>query len=153
MVVRTMADTTDQVDARTFCQIFWKSGIVAQYTMPGTSRQNGVVERRNRTLKDMVRSMIAHTTLSESLWSEALNTSIYLLNRVPSKTITKTPYELWTEKSLNIRHLYVWGCPAKARPYMPHEKKLDSRTVRCFFVGYSERSKGFSFYCPCTKKI
>jgi len=81
---------------------FWKSGIVAQYTMSGTPRQNGAAERQNCTLKDMVRSMIAHTTLSESLWSEALNTSIYLLNRVPSKTITKTPYELWTGKSLSI---------------------------------------------------
>jgi len=61
--------------------------------MLGTPRQNGVTER-NRTLKDMIWSMIALTILPESLWSEVLNTDVYLLNRVPSKTITKTPYEL-----------------------------------------------------------
>ena len=57
--------------------------------------------------------MIAHTTLLESLWCEALKTVVYFLNRVPSKTVTKTPYKSWTEKSLNSRHLYVWGYPAK----------------------------------------
>ena len=60
-----------------------------------TPRQNGVTERRNHTLKNMVRSMITHTTLPESLWSEALKkTVVYLLNRIPSKTVTKTPYKL-----------------------------------------------------------
>ena len=101
----------------------------------------------------MVRNMIARTTLPESLWSEALKTAVNLLNRVPSKTVTKTPYELWTEKSPSIRHLHVWGCPTEARPYMTHEKKLDLRTVSCFFVGYSKRSRGLRFYCPSTKNI
>ena len=97
--------------------------------------------------------MIAHTILLESLWSEALKTAVYLLNRVPSKIVTKTLYELWTGKSPSIRHLHVWGYPAEAQLYMPHEKKLDSRTVSCLFVGYSERYKGFKFYCPSAKNI
>ena len=65
----------------------------------------------------MIRSMIAHTTLPESLQSEALKTVVYLL-----KTVAKTPYELWTGKSLSIRHLHVWGYPAEARSYIPYEK-------------------------------
>ena len=69
-------------------------GIVPQYTMPGTSSQNGVAKRRNRTLKDMVRSMISHSTLPKSLWGEAIKTAVYILNRVPSKVVAKTPYEL-----------------------------------------------------------
>jgi len=97
--------------------------------------------------------MIAHSTLPESLWSETLKKTIYLLNRVPSKTVAKTLYGLWTGKSSSIQHLHVWGCPAEARPYMPHEKKLDSRTLNCFFVGYSERFRGFRFYCTSTKNI
>jgi len=136
-----------------FANFLKECGIVAQYTMSGTPHQNGVTERRNRTLKDMVRSMIAHITLPGSLWSEALKTAVYLLNRVPSKTVTKIPYDLWTRKSHSIQHLHIWGCPAEARPYIPHEKKLDSRTVSCFFVGYSERSRGFRFYCLSTKNI
>ncbi|RVW38040.1 Retrovirus-related Pol polyprotein from transposon TNT 1-94 [Vitis vinifera] len=58
--------------------------------MPGTSSQNGVAKRRNRTLKDMVRSMISHSTLPESPWGEAIKTAVYILNRVPSKTVAKT---------------------------------------------------------------
>ena len=87
---------------------------------------NGVTERRNRTLKDMVRSMIIHSHLSISLWGEALKTATYILNRVPTKATAKTPYELWTGKKPSLKHLYIWGCPAKARPYRPYEKKLDS---------------------------
>ena len=45
------------------------------------------------------------------------------------------------------------GLSSRAWPYIPHEKKLDSKTVSCFFVGYSERSRGFRFYCPSTKNI
>jgi len=82
-------------------------------------------------------------------WS--LKTVDYLLNRVPSKTIIKTPYELWTGKSPSIRHLHVWGCLVEARTYIPHEKKLNSKIVSYFFVGYSERSRGF--YCSSTKNI
>ncbi|RVW81995.1 Retrovirus-related Pol polyprotein from transposon TNT 1-94 [Vitis vinifera] len=119
----------------------------------GTPSQNGVTERRNRTLKDMVRSMISHSTLPESLWGEAIKTAVYILNRVPSKAVAKTPYELWTSKKPSIRHLHVWGCPAEARPYKPNEKKLDSRTVSCYFVGYSERSRGFKFYDPSTRSF
>ena len=107
---------------------------------------NGVAERRNRTLKEMVRSMISHTTLPNSLWEETLKTTIYILNRVPTKVTVKTPYELWTGKKPSIRHLHIWGCPAEARPYRPNEKKLDSRTVSSYFVGYSERSRGYKFY-------
>jgi len=92
-------------------------------------------------------------TLPESLCNKALKMIFYLLNRVSSKTVIKIPYELWTGKSPNIRHLHVWGCPAKARPYILYEKKLDLKTVSCLFVGYFERYRGFRFYCPSNKSI
>jgi len=90
--------------------------------MSGKPSMNGVVERRNQTLKDMVRSMISHSSLPESLWGEVLNTVVYIHNRVPSKTVNKTPYELWTGKRSSIKHLHIWGCPVKALPYRPYEK-------------------------------
>jgi hypothetical protein len=62
--------------------------------MPEMSQQNGVAERHNRTLLDMVRSVLSDTTLSEFLWGEALKTTMYILNRVPSKSVPKTPFEL-----------------------------------------------------------
>ena len=79
-----------------FAKFLQENGIVAQYTMPGTPEQNGVAERRNRTLMDMVRSMLSsNPKLPKSLWTEALKTSMYILNRVPTKAVSKTPFELW----------------------------------------------------------
>jgi len=128
-------------------------GIVLQYIMPGKPSMNGVAERRNRTLKDMMRSMVSHSSLPESLWGEALMTAAYILNRVPSKVVNKIPYELWTGKKPSIKHLHIWGCPAEARPYRPHERKLDSRTISCYFVGYAEFSWGYKFYDPALRSI
>jgi hypothetical protein len=66
-----------------------------------------VAERRNRTLMDMVRSMISYSTLPVSLWMEALKTAIHILNRVPNKSVPKTPYEMWTGRVPSLRHLSV----------------------------------------------
>ena len=77
---------------------------------------NSVIEGQNRTLKDMVGSMISNTTLLNSLWGEALKTAAYILNRVLTKAITKTPYKLWMNKKPNIKHVHNWGCLVEARP-------------------------------------
>lgn len=136
-----------------FAKYLEECGIVPQYTMPGSPSMNGVSERRNRTLKDMVRSMISHSTLPESLWGEALKTATYILNRVPTKAAAKTPYELWVGRKPSLKHLHVWGCPAEARPYKPHERKLDSKTISSYFIGYAERSRGYKFYDPTNRSI
>ena len=78
--------------------------------MPSTPQQNGVSERYNRTLMNMVRSMLSNLVLPVSLWMYALKTVMYLLNRVPSKAVPKTHFELWTNRTPSIRHLHVWGC-------------------------------------------
>jgi len=114
---------------------------------------NGVAEQRNRTLKDMVRSMISHSSLPKPLWGETLKTVVYILNRVSCKAINKTPYELWTGKRPSIKHLHIWSCLAEARPYRPHERKLDSRKISCYFVGYAERSQGYKFYNPTLRSF
>ena len=88
--------------------------IVAQYTMPDSPDQNGAVERRNRTLLDMVRSM-----LNSSKLPEALKTAVYILNRVPTKVVPKTPFKLFKGWKLSLRHVHVWGCPCKVRVYNP----------------------------------
>ena len=97
---------------------------------------------------DMVRSMLSNSTLPISLWMYALKTVVYLLNWVPSKTVPKTPFELWTGRKLSLKHLHVWGCLVEARIYNTHEKKLDSIIISGYFIGYSEKSKGYRFYYP-----
>jgi len=94
----------------TFTKFLEEHGICAQYTMSGTPQQNGVSEMRNRTLMDMVRSMLSSSCLLVSLWMYALKISMYLLNMVPSKVVQKTHFQLWTSRKLSLRHLHVWGC-------------------------------------------
>ena len=131
-----------------FAKYLEENGIKAQYSMPGEPQQNGVAERRNRTLMDMVRSMLSYSTLSVELWMEALKTAAHILNRVPSKSVPKTPYELWFGKKPSLNYLRVWGCPAEAKLFNPQQKKLDDKTVSCYFIGYPDKSKGYRFYCP-----
>jgi len=87
-----------------FAKFIHKCDICAQYTMPGTPQKNGASERCNRTLMDTVRSMLINSTLPVSLWMYALKTAMYLLNRVPSKAVPKTTFELWTNRTPGIRH-------------------------------------------------
>jgi hypothetical protein len=97
---------------------------------------------------DMVRSMLSYFTLPIDLWIEALKTVIHILNRVPSKSVLKTTYELWTGHKPSLNYLRVWGCPAETKIFNPNAGKLEPKTVSYHFIGYSEKFKGFHFYCP-----
>jgi hypothetical protein len=116
--------------------------------MPGEPQQNRVAERRNHTLMNIVRSMLSYSTLSIDLWMEALKTVIHILNRVPSKSMSKTPYELWIGHKPSLNYIRVCGCPVEAKIFNPNAGKLEPKTVSCHFIGYPEKSKGFCFYCP-----
>ena len=83
--------------------------IVSQLMSPGTPQRNGVSERRNRTLLDMVRSMMSLTDLPLSFWGYALETAAFTLNRAPSKSIVATPYELWFGKKPKLSFLKSLG--------------------------------------------
>ena len=87
-------------------------GIVSQLTPPGTPQRNGVFEHRNRTILDMVQSMMSLTNLPLSFWGYALETAAFTLNRAPSKSVETTPYELWFGKKPKLSFLKVWGCDA-----------------------------------------
>ena len=79
---------------------------------PGTPQCNGVSEHRNRTLLDMVQSMMSLTDLPLSFWGYALETAAFTLNRAPSKSVETTPYELWFSSKPKLSFLKVWSCDA-----------------------------------------
>ena len=87
-------------------------GTVSQLTPPGTPQHNGVFEHRNRTLLEMVRSMMSLTDLLLSFWGYALETAAFTLNRAPSKSVEMTPYEVWFGKKPKLSFLKVWSCDA-----------------------------------------
>jgi hypothetical protein len=87
--------------------------------LPYEPQQNGVTEMLNHTLMDMVRSMLSNSTLHLSLSIEALNIVMHIINRVPSKSVPKTPYELWTGRKPSINYMHIWGCPAEMKIFNP----------------------------------
>ncbi|KAL8097695.1 hypothetical protein AgCh_030709 [Apium graveolens] len=127
-----------------FLDYLKENGIVSQWTPPYTAQLNGVSERRNRTLLDMVRSMMSYANLPVFLWGYALETSTYLLNKVPSKSVPQTPYEIWKERKPSLKHVKIWGCPAYVKKVDPD--KLESRSVKYNFVGYPKETLGYYFY-------
>ena len=115
--------------------------------MPGSPEQNGMAEKCNRTLMEMKMSMMSKSNLPEYLWGEAIKTTTYILNRVPSKSVPKTLFELWTGRKPSLNPFKVRGCPTNVKIYYPSLKKTNSRTTRCYFIGYLSHLKGYKFYC------
>ncbi|TYK15887.1 gag/pol protein [Cucumis melo var. makuwa] len=99
----------------------------------------------------MVRSMMTFAQFPDSFWGYALETAIYILNNVPSKTVSETPYELWKGRKGSLRYFRIWGCPAHVLVQNP--KKLEHHSKLCLFVGYPKESKGVLFYDPQENKV
>ncbi|KAL0416234.1 UNVERIFIED_CONTAM: Retrovirus-related Pol polyprotein from transposon TNT 1-94 [Sesamum latifolium] len=134
-----------------FIDYLKENRILSQWTPPGTPQLNGVAKRRNRTLLDMVRSMMNFTELPPSFWGYALETTTKFLNMAPSKTMPQTPYEIWHGKPTSYKYLRVWGSPAYVMRLVGD--KLDSRSSMCSFVGYPKKIVGYYFYDPSEQKI
>jgi len=134
-----------------FIDYLKENGILSQWTPPGTPQHNGVSERRNRTLLDMVRSMMGFTDLPLNLWGYALEAAAYLLNKVPSKSVSTTPYEIWKGRKPNLKHIRIWGCPAYVKRLQTD--KLDARSSKCRFIGYPKETMGYYFYHPSDHKV
>ena len=125
---------------------FNSMGIINETTAGYTSQSNGVAERKNRTLQEMVNSMLSYSGLSEGFWDEAMLTACHILNRVPMRTNKVTPYELWYKRKQNLSCLKVWGCRTIVRLPSNKRKKLGARGIECIFIGYAIHRKTYRFY-------
>src|SRR3954464_13859228 len=128
-----------------------KCGILSQLTPPGTPQRNGVSEHRNRTLLDMVHSMMSLTDLPLSFWGYALETAAFTLNRAPYKSIETIPYELCFGKKPKLSFLKVWGCEAYVKKLQLD--KLEPKAEKCVFIGYPKETIGYTFYHRSEGKI
>ena len=99
----------------------------------------------------MVRSMMSRTYLPISFWGYALEIVAFLLNRIPSKAVEKTPYELWTGKRPALSFLKIWGCEVYVKRQA--SDKLASKYDKCLFMGYPKETKGYYFYIPSENKV
>jgi transposase InsO family protein len=127
-----------------FCE---KHGIFHEFSSPRTPQQNGVVERKNRTLQEMARTMIHENNLPKHFWAEAVNTACYVQNRIYIRPILeKTAYELFKGRKPNISYFHQFGCTCYILNNKLYLKKFDAKAQRGIFLGYSERSKAYRVY-------
>ena len=122
-------------------------GIVHQKTIPKTPEQNGISERMNRTLVEMLRCMLDDSKLPKKFWAEALNTAVYLRNRSPTKSIdNKTPYEKLFGCKPNVKNFKIFGCTAYCHIPKDERRKLDNKSKKCVFLGYGSNIKGYRLF-------
>lgn len=139
-----------------FClQSFLKENVIHhQLTASYTPQQNGVAERKNRTLGEMARCMLQGKRLPEEFWAEAIACAAYLINRTSTKSVNNmTPQEAWSGLKPGVGHLKVLGCIAYAHVPDQRRRKLDQKSEKTVFVGYSENTKAYKLYNPVTKKV
>ncbi|GJX66311.1 putative ribonuclease H-like domain-containing protein [Tanacetum coccineum] len=134
-----------------FCE---QKGIKREYSVARTPQQNGVAERRNRTLIEAARTMLADSKLPTTFWAEAVNTACYVQNRVIIvKPHNKTPYELFRGRTPALSFMRPFGCHVSILNTLDHLGKFDGKSDDGFFVGYSLTSKAFRVYNIRTKKV
>ena len=130
-------------------QLVNKHGIVHQTTVAYTPEQNGVAERDMRTVVEGARTILLAKQLPKSLWAEAVNTVVYVLNRTIEVRENKTPLEMWSKlPKYDINQLKVFG--SKVFVHVPKQRRLkwDSKAKAGIFVGYGENTKGYRIYFP-----
>ncbi|GJX89465.1 putative ribonuclease H-like domain-containing protein [Tanacetum coccineum] len=129
-------------------------GIKREYSNARTPQQNGVAERKNRTLIEAARTMLADSFLPNTFWAEAVSTACYVLNRVlVTKPHNKTPYELLTGKIPIISYIRPFGCHVTILNTIDHLGKFAGKSDEGFLVGYSLQSKAFRVYNLETKRV
>lgn len=134
-----------------FCQ---NHGIRHELTARYSPQQNGVAERKNRTIMNMVRCMLKNKNLPACFWAEAVSCAVYLINRSPTKSLKdSTPNEVWYGKKPNVAHLKTFGCLAYSHIPDALRSKLDDKSEKGIFIGYSQRTKAYKLYNPKTKKM
>ena len=99
----------------------------------------------NRTLKEMMNSLLISDLAPDNLWGEAILSSCHLQNRISYKKIGKTPYELWKSHAPNFKYLKVWGSHAKVMLPDSKKRKMGSKTSNCMFIGYASNSAAYRF--------
>ncbi|KAJ3691578.1 hypothetical protein LUZ61_020742 [Rhynchospora tenuis] len=129
-------------------------GIRRFLTAPYSPQQNGVAEKKNQTILDMVRSMLKSKNMSKEFWAEAVQCAVYLQNRYPTASLENmTPQEAWCGVKPAVSHLKVFGSVAYAHIPNQRRTKLDDKSKKLIFIGYDERSKAYKLIDPATNKI
>ncbi|GKE43965.1 zinc finger, CCHC-type containing protein [Tanacetum coccineum] len=147
-------DRGGEFTSNEFTQYCKENGIARQLTAPYSPQQNGVVERRNRTIMSTTRCMMKATNMPQNFWAEAVRHAIYILNSVPTKALEDvTPYEAIKQRKPNLENLRIFGCIAYAKVPSQHLTKLDDRSIKMVYLGNEQGSKAYRLFDPTTQRV
>ena len=125
-----------------------ENGTIHNFSAPRTPQQNGVVERKNRTLVNIARTMIIESNLPQSFWAEAVNTVCHVTKRCLIRAVlNKNPYELLNNRKPLLNYLRAFGCRCFVLNNGKDDLgKFDPRSDKGVFVGYSSSSKAYRIF-------
>jgi hypothetical protein len=140
-ILRT--DNGREFTAAEFTSYCADEGVQHHYSASYNPQQNGIIERRNQTVVGMARALLKKRRMSAVFWGEAVVTTVYIFNRLPTKALNgRTPYEAWHGRKPTVSHLRVFGCITFGKE-LGHIGKLDDRRTPGVFIGYTEGSKAY----------
>ncbi|GKC40994.1 retrovirus-related pol polyprotein from transposon TNT 1-94 [Tanacetum coccineum] len=141
----------NEVQFRAYCDA---QGITHNFLAPRTPQSNGVVERKNRTLQEMSRTMLNEQTIPQKFWCNAVDTSTYILNRILIRPILgKTPYEIFRGRKPSLEYFKVFGSKCFILNTKDYLIKFDPKSYEGVFLGYSQNSKAYIVLNKHTMKV
>ena len=153
MIKAMRSDHGGEFTSNIFQKYYEDHGIRQPMTVPRSPQQNGVVERKNRKILNMARSMLKSKRLPKELWAEAVACVVYLSNQSPTRSVwRKTPQEAWNRRKPSISHLRVFRSIAHVHVPDEQRSKLDDKSQKYIFIGYDANSKGYKLYNLNTRK-
>ncbi|GJV41547.1 retrovirus-related pol polyprotein from transposon TNT 1-94 [Tanacetum coccineum] len=154
LVISVRTDRGTEFLNKTLHAFFKEEGIEHQTSTPRTPEQNGVVERRNRTLVEAARTMLSASKLPLFFWAEAIATACYTQNRsIIIPTHEKMAYHIINDRKPSIKHLHIFGCTCYLTRDGENLDKMKEKGDPCILVGYSTQSKGYRVYNKRTRLI
>ena len=138
-------------EVKKFCA---EEGITIETSAPYSPSQNGVAERFNRTLIELVRAMLIAKDLPSFLWDEAVSHATYIRNRSPTRALKgKTPYEAWTGKKPDVSHFREFGCDVWVLDESKNRSKLAPKSKKMVFMGFMDGSKAVRYWDKTSRNV
>uniref|UniRef100_A0A803P5L5 Integrase catalytic domain-containing protein n=1 Tax=Cannabis sativa TaxID=3483 RepID=A0A803P5L5_CANSA len=145
---------SDNAPELNFKELFFKHGILHDFSCIETPEQNSVAERKHQHLLNVARALLFQSKIPIQYWTECLLTAVFLINRTPTPNLAnKTPYKILFKKQPDYTNFRCFGCLAFASTLTSHRTKFEPRARTCVFLGYPRGVKGYRLYDLNTKQI
>ena len=148
------SDNAKEYLSKQFQSFMLQNGILHQTSCVDTSSQNEVAERKSRHLLETAQALLFQMHMPKHFWANVVSTACFLINRIPSSILNGvTPFQtLLPHKSLFPIEPRVFVCTCFVQDVRPHVSKLDPKSLKCIFLGYSRVQKGYRCYCPSLRR-